>query len=126
MAVTHSTSSKNDATDAVVDSVDTGAGGNGTLVLKASTTTVATFALPNPAFGAASSGQATLNSVSNVSATASGTVDSFDLLDADDNNVLSGTVTATSGGGDLEIDNTDVNSGQAVSLSSLTYSALSQ
>jgi hypothetical protein len=36
---------------------------------------------------------------------------------------MQGTVTVTSGGGDIEIDNTSINSGQSVNITSWTWTA---
>ncbi len=86
---------------------------------------LATFALPNPAFGAAAAGTATANAISDVSASATGTADQYIVKDADGNEVWRGSVTASGGGGDCELDNTSIASGQNVSITSWTHTALS-
>jgi hypothetical protein len=54
---------------------------------------------------------------------ATGSLDNFQLLDSSGTLLLSGTVTATGGGGDITVNNISVNSGQEVAITSLTYSA---
>ena len=124
MALTHSTAMRNVLADAVDTAINTGSG-TATLVIKDSSTVLATINLQNPAFGASSSGTITLAGVplEDASADGTGTADSFDIEDRDGTVVVSGTVTATSGGGDIELDNTSINATQSVAITSLTYSA---
>lgn len=122
MALTHSTAARNALADQIDALINTGSG-TATLVIKDGATVLATINLPNPAFGAASSGVITLGSTSAATATGTGTADSFDIEDRDGTVVVSGSVTATSGGGDIELDNTSVTSGQSVEITSLTYTA---
>lgn len=119
MAITLATQARNAACDAIVDAVDVGAGTEGTLEIQAGATVLATFTLANPAFGDAAAGVATLNSVSDVTASATGTADSFEVKDADGDVVYDGTVAES--GGDLTITNTDINSGDTVSITSHTF-----
>jgi len=110
--------------DALDAAVNTGSG-TATLVIKDAAVVAATINLQNPAFGASSSGVITLQGVP-LSTTASASVsdaDGFDIEDRDGTVVLSGTITATSGGGDIELDNTNIASGQTVEITSLTYTA---
>lgn len=130
MATRISTASATAAANAVVDSIDLGAGTakvrvyTGTQPATANTTASGTllveFDLPNPAFGAASSGVATANAISNATATASGTAGWFRCVDRDNAAVLDGSVTATGGGGDMTMNTTTVTSGAAVSITSWT------
>ncbi len=121
MAITKSNAAKQAATDAVVDLVDGGAGA-GKLVIKDGSTTLSTHTMSDPAFGdSATSGTATASAIGDATASATGTADNFDITDSDDTVVFSGSVTATSGGGDLELDNTSITSGQTVAISSFTY-----
>jgi hypothetical protein len=124
MAITHSTAMRTVLADAVDTAINTGAG-TATLVIKDGAAALATINLQNPAFGAASSGVITLAGVplSDASADATGTADSFDIEDRDGTVVISGTVTASAGGGDIELDNTSINITQSVEITSLTYTA---
>lgn len=121
MAITLTTGARNAACNGIVDSVDTGAG-TATLVFWASGvggTTLATFNLPNPAFGAAVTGVATLQGVTiTATAAATGTVNAFSIEDRDGAEVLRGSVAASSA--DITIDSVSIASGQDVNLNSFT------
>ena len=127
MAITHSTSARNALADTTDDQVNAGStDSQGDLVIIDSTgpTDLITFNLQDPAFGAASSGTITLQGTPiSTTAGADGTADTFEARDKDNNMVYTGSVSGTGGGGDLEIDNTDVNSGQSAELSSHSYTA---
>lgn len=119
---TLSTAGRNAACDAVVDLIDAGStDASGDLLLRDSTTTVATIALDNPAYGAASTGVATAAGFpKNATASASGELDNYQIRDRDNTVVISGTV-AEGSGGDINFDNIDINNGQTVTVSSLTH-----
>lgn len=123
MSVTHATTVRSALADLIDTLVNTGSG-TAKLRLRDSTTTIVDFNLADPAFGAASSGVITLQSTP-IAATAgaSGDVDNAQLLDQDGGVVLSCSVTATSGGGDIEVSNISIANGQDCSLTSLTYTA---
>ena len=123
MAITHATGVRNTLADLIDTLVNTGAG-TAVLKLRDATTDIVSFNLAATAFGAASGGTITLASTPIAgTAGASGDVDGFQVLDKDGNLVFSGTVTATGGGGDIEITNISVANGQGCSLTSFTYSA---
>lgn len=119
------------ACDAIVDGVDAGAGA-GTLQIRtgsapdpdvaATGTLLATLTFSDPAFGAADTdGIATANSITqDSSADATGTAAHFRVLDSDSNLIWQGSVTATGGGGDLELTTVSITSGQPVSVTSMT------
>ena len=69
----------------------------------------------------ASGGVLTANAISNANALASGTAAWFRLCKSDGTAVVDGTVGTS--GTDLIIDNTSINSGQTVSVTSLTVTA---
>ena len=71
--------------------------------------------------GSASGGVLTANAVSSANAVASGTASWFRLCKSDATAVIDGTVGTS--GTDLIIDNTSINSGQQVSVSSLTITS---
>lgn len=124
MSITHNTTLRSAIADLVDATVNTGAGTAKLRILDGATTVV-DFDLADPAFGAASSGVITLQSTPIAAqAVATGAeVDNFQLLDKDAGVVLSGSVTATGGGGDIEVTNTNIAENQDCSLDSLTYTA---
>ncbi|QIG70382.1 hypothetical protein EVB87_282 [Rhizobium phage RHph_N28_1] len=89
-------------------------------------TVLVTFILGDPAFAAAATvgnnATASANSVSPVQAVANGTASFFRIVDSDDNPVLDGSVTDTSGNGDLKLSTTAIVTGIDVSVVSLTAS----
>jgi len=125
MALTHTAATRNVAANAVVDLVDVGSSdANGDLVFMTSgDVEVATLAMSNPAFGAASAGVATASAISDDTSATGGTIAKFKLQDRDNSEVLQGSVTATSGGGDIELSSLAVGASDTVSMSSLTYTA---
>jgi hypothetical protein len=80
-----------------------------------------TCAFSSTAFGSAVGGVATANAISNGTAGATGTADSFEVRDGDGTVIFSGSV-ATSGA-DLNITNTSINTSDTVSVSAFTYTA---
>ena len=125
MALTHVTAVRNVVADAVVDSIDAGAtDANGDLeYMTAGDVEVATLAMANPAFGAAAAAVATANAIADDTNATGGTVSKFKLQDRDNGEVLQGSVTATSGGGDIELTNVVIGATDTVSTSSMTYTA---
>lgn len=123
MSITHVTALRNTLADAVDAAINTGSG-TATLTLRDSTSVLATFNLQNPAFGAAAGGVITLEGVPiTTNATAAGDADNFQILDRDGTLLVSGSVTGSGGGGDIEVSNINIASGQLCSLDSLTYTA---
>jgi len=129
MAVTHSTTARDAATNAVVDLLD-GAGSK--LVFRvggtigAPGTAAATLVCATPAFGASSSGTATAGSIaSDTNATGNASPVSTASLQtsADTLHIYCGVAAS---GSDIDLTNgLTIASGDTVSCSSLTYTALS-
>lgn len=135
MATRLSTASRNAAADAVVDRADAGATGGllriysgaqpATADDAASGTLLVEIVLPDPAFGAAASGVASLSSAATGTAVATGTAGWCRVVDS------TGAVTAFDGavrasgdadaGEELVLDNTSIASGQDVTVNTLTY-----
>jgi len=129
MAVTHSTAARNAATDAVAALIGT----SGNLVFRISPssvaspgTAVATLPLSATAFGASSSGTATANAItSDTNATGNASPVAFATLQTSGGTVVIHCAVAASGS-DIDMTNgLTVASGDTVSCSSLTYTALS-
>ncbi|MEU5549207.1 hypothetical protein ABZ738_05510 [Micromonospora sp. NPDC047793] len=131
MATRISTAARSAAADAIAGLLDAGSGAGTIKVYSGSQpatandaesgTLLVEFELADPAFGAASSGVASLagTPLSAVGA-AAGTAGWFRAEDSTGANVLDGSVTATGGGGDLELSTTTVSIGLTVELTSGT------
>lgn len=123
MSITHVTALRSAIADLVDTTVNTGSG-TAVLRVRDGSTTVVDFELSNPAFGSASSGVITLaDTPIEEQAEAAGEVDNFQILDRDGTLVLSGSVTGSGGGGDIEVSNVNIALNQDCSLDSLTYTA---
>ena len=122
---------RNAATDAVVDLIDVGpAAGTlkiytGTQVATGDTaeagTLLATVVLSDPAFGASASGTAAGADPAAVNPTGTGTAGWFRVEDSTGANVFDGSVTATGGGGDLQLSNVSLAPGINVDITSFAY-----
>ncbi|NOR70970.1 MAG: hypothetical protein GQ532_14955 [Methylomarinum sp.] len=125
MPLTHTTATRNVVADAVVDLLDVGAtDATGDLVYMTSgDVEVAILAMANPAFGAAASGVATAGVIADDTNATGGTVAKFKLQDRNNLETLQGSVTATSGGGDIELSSVAIGATDTVATSSLTYTA---
>lgn len=126
MAITTNTTLKN----TILDGFDT-AFNSGTLEIRtgsapgagnaATGTVLATITLPADAFAAASGGTKAKNGTWNdTSADAIGTAAHWRMTGG--SNIVEGTVTATGGGGDMELDSTSITSGQTVTITAFSFS----
>jgi archaellin len=119
MAVTHSTACRNGIANYVVDQLD---GGN--LVYQTSgDVEVATLAFAATAFGDASGGTATAGTITSDTNATGGTIAKASWQNSSATEVVECSVTATGGGGDIELSSVAISAGDTVSTSSLTYSA---
>lgn len=122
--------------DAAVDAIDAGAGVSHVKIYDGTQATnpataitsqvlLVDFALPDPCFGnagAVSGGAlATANSITAVTASATGTATWFRVIDGNGAAVFDGTVTATGGGGDMTMTSTSIVSGVDTSVVSWTF-----
>lgn len=135
MAIHISNAAAKAACDSIVDLFDGGSGPatlviyNGTRPVDADTAIVAqtvlvTFTLADPAFGSAvdanGGGTATANAVNPVVATATGTAQFFRCFDSNGVSILDGSVSDTSGTGDLKLSSVSILAGIDVTVVSLT------
>ena len=122
-----------DCRNARLDAVETFAGTSAILKLRTgdapencatadSGTVVATINLPSDWMASASSGsKAKSGTWEDASADNTGVIAHFRLYKSDGTTcVMQGTVTETGGGGDLTVDNNDVNSGQTITITGFT------
>lgn len=128
MSFTHVESLRDVLADAVDADINTGAGTAVLEIQDASSTVLASISLQNPAFGASSAGVITLAGVplSDADANATGTASKFLIKDRDAAGVLTGaagSVTATGGGGDIELSSVGITEHDTVTISALTYTA---
>lgn len=123
MAVTHPTAVRTGIADFVVDQLDEGTP-PGKLVFQTSgDVAVATLTFANPAFGAAVAGVATASAIVSDTNAAGGTIAKARLKNAALTDKIICSVTATGGGGDIELSSVVVSAGQTVAMTSLTYAA---
>ena len=88
-------------------------------------TVLATLSLPSDWMAAASSGSKSKSGTwSDTSADSSGTAGHFRIYASDGTTChMQGTITITGGGGDMELDNTNIAVGQTVTVSTFTLTA---
>lgn len=132
MATRLSTASQNAATNAVAGLIDADVGA-GSLIIRTGAqpatandaptgTILATFTLADPAFGASALGVADLDATPVLSTTgaAAGTAGWFRITDNSGDTVMDGAVTATGGGGELELNTTTISVGVTVEITAGT------
>lgn len=123
MAITHTTAARDTISDAVTALIDSGGAGKLRITTSAPATLVEiTFGAT--AFGNSSVGVCTVNGLP-LEGTASGTgvAAICKLINGSSTDVITGTVTATGGGGDLTLVSTTITSGEVVRLTAGTYTA---
>ncbi len=118
MAATLSTAARNAACAAVTALIDAGAAGGKLKIYTSGAALLVTITLATTSFGAPSTGVATLASTP-LSGTASGTgtADNATITDDADVVIMSGTLAAFG----ITLDNTSINSGQTVTITSGTH-----
>lgn len=126
MAVTHPTAVRDEICDVIVDALD-----SGLIELQTSgDVEVATLTLNATAFddagsaGGNSDGVATANAITSDSSATGGTVAKGELQESDTTPRVLFSVTATGGGGDMEIPGVSIGEASTVSCSALTYEAM--
>lgn len=130
MALQYSTSVRNAQLDAVETTVGTGAivrlydltaGAPANCAASITATTLVTITCPSDWLNAASSASKTKTGTWSNTASGTGVADFFRLFASDGTTChAQGTVTATGGGGDMTVDNTNIASGQTVTVDTFT------
>jgi hypothetical protein len=132
MAIVHEDDVRDGMADTVVDAIDVGtADANGDLeiaVLADFVTVLSTIQLANPAFGAGGAvvtGRADANGLplEDASAVGGGNAGVFRTRSRDNTEIFRGTVTATGGGGDMQLSSIAIANGDAVRLNTFTYTS---
>jgi hypothetical protein len=122
--------------NAMLDAIETAIGPSPKLRLRSgaapanvaaasSGTVIAEMDLPADFMAAAAAGAKSMSGTwQDASANATGAVGHFEIVSSDGaTRHMQGTVTATGGGGDMTLDNVNVNAGQSVSITSFTLTA---
>lgn len=126
MTLTHVAAIRTELADLVVGHVNDGSAGGKIRIWATSVggTLLCEIVLDDPAFAAAVAGVASANGLPKEgTATASGTAAFFDMVDSNNAEVFRGTVTATAGGGDIELSTTTIAISDVIRLNVLTYTA---
>jgi hypothetical protein len=121
MALTHTDATRNAAVSAKLGRIDAGTtNANGQLeFLAADDSLICACDCTNPAFGAPAAGVATANAIAE-SGNGTGTIAIHRFVNRDGDEVVRGTVTATGGGGDIELSSVTLND-EPVRITSYTY-----
>lgn len=117
MSLTHVNTVRNGLADYVVNQLD---GGN-LVIMTSGDAEVATLPLATPAFGAAASGTATANTITDDSSATGGTAALFKMETSANAEIFRGTVGTS--GADLNMSSLNIGAGDTVSVTSFTYSA---
>lgn len=116
MGFTLENSVRQDMNDAQVDTLDVG-GGTAIMRICDAALVLSEHNLSNPAFGASVNGVATANAIAaDAAANNTGTADNCKWYDRAGTLRFTGTVTATGGGGDIELNSTSITAGVQVSI----------
>ena len=113
MAISHSDSTRNVIADSVCSSVSE------VVIQNSANSVLVTIPLT---FNTASGGVATASSISPVTASVTGVASKFEARNNSGQKIFGGSV-SDDGSGDLDLDNTSINSGQTVQLNSASYTA---
>lgn len=127
--ITHSTTIRNGIADYVTAQIDAGAAGDskGHIFFQTSASgAVADLKFSTEAFGAAGAvvaGRCDAAAIEDDNNCTAGTVDKFVVKNSDDDTIFSGTVTTATGTGDIILSSVEIELGDTISISSLTYAA---
>lgn len=122
MSVTHPVATRNMLADSVVDQLDLNTPPGKLVLQTAASAIVATLTFANPAFGSAAAGTATANAIADDTNAVGGTIAKGEMRNGAGTAQALFSVTATGGGGDIQMNSVIVSAGQTVRVSSLTYS----
>ena len=126
MALTHTTATRNELADLIRNLVDAGTTDTtGDLIIMAGDdSSVASLSwTATPSFDSASGGNITMSAINDDTSAPGGTAAAFKFQNRDNTEVFRGTVTVTSGGGDIELSSINIGPGDTVSITSFQYSS---
>ena len=123
MPVTHTTLVRTGIADFVCAQINEGTPPGKLVMQTAAAATVATLTFGNPAFAGSVAGVSTANAIVSDTNAVGGTIAKAELRNAAGLAKVLCSVTATGGGGDIQLSSVVVSAGQTVSLSALTYTA---
>lgn len=123
MSVTHPTAVRTGIADFVVDQLDEGSPPGHLVYQTSGDVAVATLTFASTAYGAAASGVATAAAIVSDTSAVGGTVAKARQKNAAGTDKIICSVTATGGGGDIELSSVVISAGQTVTTTSLTYTA---
>ena len=121
MAVTHPTATRDGITNYVTGQINVNTPPGKLVFLTAANAAVATVTFGNPAFGSSSGGTATANATVDDTNAVGGTIAKGEMRQGGAMPIVQFSVTATGGGGDIEMNSVVVSAGQTVHITSLTY-----
>lgn len=124
MPIILTTNTRNVATNSIVDLIDSGSTnptGSINIYTTGLSVLLVTLNFSNPAFGNSLNGVATGNPVTNGVALASGTASIFTAVNRNGVEIFRGTVSATGGGGDIELSSVSIATSQIISINSTTF-----
>lgn len=122
MAVTHNATIRNSLAQVILDAIDQDVGAGSLIFQTAASAEVATLTLSDPA-GAIAGAVLTFYAISPDTNATGGTTDRFTITDNSGDPICYGNVTATGGGGDIELSSVSIGVGDTVAVSSLTYTS---
>lgn len=123
MSTTHPTAVRTGIADFVVDQLDEGSPPGHLVYQTSGDVAVATLTFASTAYGAAASGVATAAAIVSDTSAVGGTVAKARQKNAAGTDKIICSVTATGGGGDIELSSVVISAGQTVTTTSLTYTA---
>ena len=124
MAVTHPSSMRNLIANTAIDMLSTGSTFGQLNFTAAASTSLVLCTFASTAFGAASTGVKTANTITDGTVTVAGTATICIIRTSTQQlEVCRCSVTSTGGGGDIELSSNVLSSGQTLSITSLTYTA---
>jgi hypothetical protein len=124
MAVTHPLAVRQGIANFVVDQLDEGTPPGRLIFQTAASAIIATLPFSNPAFGNADgSAIATAGAITSDPNAVGGVASKAELRNNAGTAKILCSVTATGGGGDIQLSNTTIGAGQTVAMTSLTYTA---